>query len=119
MKAADVGLCLVCVALGSCGQVLLRATSVAALQSTTAGWRAWLTVTSLTAIAVYAVGLLLWTWILSRVPLTQAFAFFGLSFVTVPLLAHLLLGDPIGGNTWLGGGIIFCGIVIAAWPSST
>ena len=116
MKAGDMGLCLLCVALGSSGQVLLRAASTAAQASPTPGLRAWLTTTSISAVIVYAVGMVLWTWVLSRVPLTQAFAFFGLSFFTVPLMAHFVLGDPVGSNTWLGGAVICCGIVIAAWP---
>jgi undecaprenyl phosphate-alpha-L-ara4N flippase subunit ArnE len=59
--------------------------------------------------------MLLWLWILGRVPLTQAFAFFGLSFFFVPILAHRFLGDAITIQTWIGAAIIMIGIIVSNW----
>lgn len=116
MRVVDVGLCLVCVALGSTGQVLLRAASVAGEKSAQPGLGAYLTGTTALAVVVYACGMLLWAWVLARVPLTQAFAFFGLSFVVVPMLAHRLLGDPLTPYTWAGAVVIMAGIALTNWP---
>ena len=116
MKPADVALCLACVALGSTGQVLLRAASVAAQQSAASDYRSWLSVQTMLALPTYGAGLLLWMWVLTRVPLTQAFAFFGLSFFCVPLLANWIVGDPLSSRTWLGAVIIVAGILVTVWP---
>jgi undecaprenyl phosphate-alpha-L-ara4N flippase subunit ArnE len=117
MRLVDVGLCLVCVALGSTGQVLLRAASIEAAASGSGGPRGWLSLTTLMALSIYFAGLVLWTWVLSRVPLTQAFAFFGLSFVVVPMLSNRLLGDPLTPYTWAGAVVIIAGIALTNWPA--
>jgi undecaprenyl phosphate-alpha-L-ara4N flippase subunit ArnE len=116
MRAADVLLCLVCVGLGSTGQVLLRTVSMAAARSAQPGLAGYLTGTTALAVVVYASGMLLWAWVLSRVPLTQAFAFFGLSFVVVPLMSHRWLGDPLTPYTWAGAVVIMFGIALTNWP---
>ena len=110
MGRADLLLCLVCVALVSLGQVMLRAASVA---SATGGWAAWMSLRTLAALAVYALAMSLWLYVLSRVPLTQAFAFFGLCFFLVPLMAHYFLGDPVSGSTWAGAAIIVLGVIVS------
>ena len=53
-----------------------------------------------------------------RVPLRQAFAFFGLSFFIVPALANRFLGDPVTIYTWIGATVIVAGIVLTAWKPS-
>jgi undecaprenyl phosphate-alpha-L-ara4N flippase subunit ArnE len=117
MRAADIGLCLVCVALGTAGQVLLRAASLQAAKAGATGPGAWLNFTTAIAAITYLSGMLLWMWVLSRVPITQAFAFFGLGFVTVPLLAHRWLGDPLTPHMLAGGAVIMAGIVLTNWPA--
>lgn len=117
MRLADVLLSLTCVALGSAGQVLLRAASLKAARDATPGAAAWLNLTTASALALYVLGMLLWLWVLSRVPITQAFAFFGLGFVAVPLLAHRWLGDPLTPQMLAGGVVIMAGIVLTNWPS--
>lgn len=64
------------------------------------------------ALTIYGGAMLMWLWILGRVPITQAFAFFGLSFFLVPYLANRYLGDPISQYTWVGAVIILTGIVV-------
>lgn len=118
MRGVDVALCLICVVLVSVGQVMLRAASLLAQAASVTGLRAWMNGTSLAAIAVYGCAMLLWLWVLGRVPLTQAFAFFGLSFFIVPALAHRFLGDAVTLNTWLGAAIIALGIVVTNWRSA-
>lgn len=70
------------------------------------------------AIVVYGAAMLLWLWILSRVPLTQAFAWFGMSFFLVPLLANRFLGDPVSPFTWIGAGVILVGILLSGYRPS-
>jgi undecaprenyl phosphate-alpha-L-ara4N flippase subunit ArnE len=113
MRLPDVLLCLVCVALVSLGQVLLRGVSIAAADG---GIARLLSLQSGVAVAVYGLAMLMWLFVLSRVPLTQAFAFFGLCFFLVPLLAHQFHGDPIGPRTWLGAAIIAVGVIVTTAP---
>ncbi|WP_425256817.1 EamA family transporter [Rubrivivax sp. RP6-9] len=118
MRAADILLCLLCVGCSAVGQVLMRAASLAAVRSGVAGPLAWLNGTMLVAVCVYVAAMALWMFVLSRVPLTQAFAFFGLSFFIVPALAHRFFGDPVSLQTWLGAGIIMLGIVVTNWRAA-
>jgi undecaprenyl phosphate-alpha-L-ara4N flippase subunit ArnE len=118
MRLLDMLLCLLCVALGSAGQVLLRAASLKASQMQGQGLAAWMHGTTVLALVLYGGGMLLWLWVLSRVPITQAFAFFGLSFIAVPLLAHHWLGDPLTPQMLLGGVVILAGIALTHWPAS-
>lgn len=113
MKAIDAFWCVCCVLLVSVGQVLLRAASMHAADVAT-GWRGWISPISCIAVLVYGVAMLAWLGILSRIPLTQAFAFFGLSFFIVPFLANRFLGDPVNIHTWLGACVIAIGIVITS-----
>ncbi|MBK1690212.1 EamA family transporter [Rubrivivax gelatinosus] len=115
MKPIEAVLVVFVVLLASVGQVLMRAASIAAASSGAAGLRAWMSFTSVLAVVVYCSAMALWLWVLSRVPITQAFAFFGLSFVFVPLLASRFLGDPMSTQTWIGAAIIVLGIVVTNW----
>lgn len=110
MRSLDVLLCLVAVSLVSLGQVLLRGLS---LQAVAGGFDRVLSVRTLGALGVYAVAMLIWLYVLARVPLTQAFAFFGLCFFFVPLMAHYLHGDPVGLHTWTGAIIIAIGVFVS------
>lgn len=116
MRSADIGLCIACVLLVSVGQVLLRAASITAGLTGRVGLQSFFTGTALLAVCVYGSAMLLWVYVLSRVPLTQAFAFFGLSFFVVPALASRFLGDPVTVHTWIGAAIIMLGILVTNWP---
>jgi undecaprenyl phosphate-alpha-L-ara4N flippase subunit ArnE len=113
MRLIDAAWCVLCVALVSAGQVLLRAAALRGNDPESNGWGAWLNIITLLALVVYGLAMLLWLWILSRVPLSQAFAFFGLSFVLVPLLANRFLGDPVSLATWMGAALVVAGIVVS------
>jgi len=51
------------------------------------------------ACVLYAVATVLWVWILTKVPLSTAYPFVGLSFVIVALVSWLFLGETptVGG----------------------
>lgn len=112
MKMSDIALCVVCVCAVSLGQVLLRAASVSAAER--GGFPlGWLSGVTVVALIVYAGAMLLWLYVLSRVPLAVAFPFFGLCFLLVPLLGIWLLHEPVGLRVWLGGMLILTGITVS------
>ena len=74
----------------------------------------WFQPRAVAALAIYGFAMLLSLWILSRVPITIAFSFFGLSFVLVPWLAHRYLGDQASMATCWGAIIVILGIAVSA-----
>lgn len=68
----------------------------------------------LLALSIYGIATLAWIVVLSRVPLSFAFPFYGLAFLLVPLLAKLLLHEPLRWQALVGGFVILVGIWISA-----
>ncbi len=64
------------------------------------------------ALALYGSATLLWIYILKTVPLAYAYSFMALTFVIVPLLAALWLGEAVGLKYAIGAGLIVLGLVI-------
>jgi len=64
------------------------------------------------ALVVYGVSTLFWVWALSRVPLSQAYAFVGLSFILVPLFAMLFHGETMSIQVLLGSVLVAAGVVL-------
>lgn len=69
------------------------------------------------ALAVYAVATLAWMIVLSRLPLSVAFPFYGLIFLLVPVLARLFLGEPLRPQVLIGGAVILLGVAISSYRS--
>lgn len=69
----------------------------------------------LSGLFVYGLATIMWILVLKRLPLSLAFPFYGLTFLLVPLLAHFLIGEKIGYQTLLGGGIIMFGVFVTSW----
>ena len=67
------------------------------------------------AIALYAALTLLWTWILSKVPLSRAYPFVALAFVVTPVLAHSLLGERISVGLIVGTGLVMVGLMVVVY----
>lgn len=65
----------------------------------------------ITAIALYAVGTIIWIFVLKQVPLTIAYSFMGLTFCFVPLLAQYFLGEALTLRYLLGVLLIIGGMV--------
>lgn len=116
MRLVDIAACLSSVVLASIGQVMLRAAALSVAESKSSGILVWINGSSLSAVSVYLAAMVVWIWVLGRVPLTQAFSFFGLSFFLVPLLAHVWLGDSIALSTWIGAAVIVAGIIVTTLP---
>jgi len=64
------------------------------------------------AVVLYAGATLLWVWILSRMPLSQAHPWAALGVVVVPLAAVLMFGEVVRPVFWLGAALIVAGIVL-------
>lgn len=65
------------------------------------------------AFTVYSVATILWLIALKGVPLRVAYPFAALAFFIVPTLAHFLLGEALGWNTYLGASIIALGVIVS------
>ncbi|TIS50597.1 EamA family transporter [Mesorhizobium sp.] len=104
-------------ALLSLGQILLK---IVAGRLVTTGWGVLTDVSQFLHVAVpgVAVGLLyavvasLWLYVLQNLPINRAFLFVALTFVFVPLMANMLLGEGISFGTIIGGFLIIAGIAI-------
>jgi drug/metabolite transporter (DMT)-like permease len=79
------------------------------------------------ALAVYALGTLLWIWILSRYSLTLAYPFAAIALVIVPVLEMAIFGVRSSPSYWAGLCLIVSGVLLvtrsrvtqsAASPSS-
>ena len=71
------------------------------------------------AITLYGTATFLWVWILTRVPLTQAYPWAALGAVFVPLAAVVILGEAVTPIYWLGAGLIATGIVLTQIGASS
>ncbi|HPP47315.1 MAG TPA: EamA family transporter [Accumulibacter sp.] len=69
------------------------------------------------AIALYGALTLLWTWILSKVPLSRAYPFVALAFALTPILANTYLGENITTGIWLGTALILAGLFIVVYSN--
>ncbi len=96
----------------SLGQVLFKAASS---QIVVGQPMSWMSLPLLGALMIYGIATLMWLLVLSRVPLSFAFPFYGLAFLLVPMLAALLLQEPLRWPVLLGGAVILCGIAITSW----
>lgn len=98
----------------SLGQVLFKSAST---QLDLAQPSTWISLPLVAALVVYGLATAAWLVVLSRVPLSFAFPFYGLAFLLVPALAALFLREPLRWPVLLGGVVILCGIAITSWGS--
>jgi len=66
------------------------------------------------AFTIYGVATLMWLVVLSRVSLSVAFPFYGLTFFLVPLFAWIFLNEPIRPQMLVGAAVIILGIYIGS-----
>lgn len=64
------------------------------------------------AVAIYASATFLWVFVLRAVPLSIAYPFMSLSFVLVPLLAALFLGEALSMRYFFGAVLIIGGLIV-------
>jgi drug/metabolite transporter (DMT)-like permease len=63
-------------------------------------------------LALYFVVTVAWVWQLSMIDLSRAYPFMALTFIVVPFLSTLVLGETTGTRYWLGIACIILGILI-------
>lgn len=63
------------------------------------------------SLAIYGEATLLWIYVLKTVPLSYACSFMALTYVIVPVLAHLWLGEPLTAKYVLGKGLVIAGLL--------
>jgi drug/metabolite transporter (DMT)-like permease len=71
----------------------------------------------LIAIPLYVGGFILWLIILSKFNLSFAYPFLAISFIMVPLVSSLILGEYISILRWAGILVIFSGVVIIGFSN--
>ncbi len=65
-------------------------------------------------LGLYGLGAAAWLAVLSRTPLSLAYPMLALSYVLIPLLAWLLLGESVPGVRWAGVAVICVGIYLVS-----
>jgi len=69
------------------------------------------------ALALYGAATLLWIWILSRVPLSQAYPWVAVAMAAVPVLASFVFGERVGSSYWLGISLVIAGVGVTQYAS--
>lgn len=103
------------------GTICLLAAGQVLFKSAAAGFqllqpRTYLSFPLLAALVLYGAATIMWLLVLTRLPLSIAFPFYGLTFLVVPIVAFLFLGEPLRIQSLLGGLVILLGIGICAAP---
>ena len=63
-------------------------------------------------LAIYGIATLLWIQALKNVPLSFAYSFMALSYVAVPILSVIFLGETLNLKYWIGAGLIIAGLMV-------
>lgn len=66
----------------------------------------------LMGIALYGFSLFLWLYILSRIPISQAYPIQALAFPLMLIVSKFVLGEDISLVRWIGIVIIFMGVIV-------
>lgn len=114
LTVGNMGLILGTILMLSLGQVLFK---TASSQLDLSQPSTWISLPLAVALTVYGLATVAWLVVLSRVPLSFAFPFYGLAFLFVPALAAVFLREPLRWPVLLGGVVILCGIAITSWGS--
>jgi drug/metabolite transporter (DMT)-like permease len=64
------------------------------------------------SIGLYGFGTLLWIWILSRVPLSQAYPWVALGMVIVPLFGWYIFAERVAPMYWAGTVLMVAGLAL-------
>ena len=64
------------------------------------------------AVAIYGGATLVWVWVLSRVPLSQAYPWVALATIAVPAIAVVMFQERLHGIYWLGVALVVLGVFL-------
>lgn len=118
MNAVVLAVAFLSVTLNALAQILLKA----AASSFSAGIEnvamrlasSLLSAPGLFALGSYGLSILSWTWVLSKLPVSQAYPFISLGFVIVAVVSYFVFGERLDGLSVLGIVFISLGIVLVA-----
>jgi undecaprenyl phosphate-alpha-L-ara4N flippase subunit ArnE len=66
----------------------------------------------LVAFGIYAIGTLLWVYVLSKLPLRTAYPVMALTYLLVPAASRLILSESIAPSYWAGAVLVVAGVVV-------
>jgi len=66
----------------------------------------------LIAVPLYVAGFLTWLIVLSKLDLSYAYPFLAVTYVLVPLLSWLFLGEQVPSMRWIGIAVICMGLIL-------
>ena len=69
------------------------------------------------ALALYGFATLMWVWILSRVPLSQAYPWVAFGTVLVSLLGWCVFGERLEPTFWVGMMLILAGLLVIQYSN--
>lgn len=69
------------------------------------------------ALLIYGFSTVLWIWILSRVPLMQAYPWVGVGVALVPFLGWYFFGEKVTSTFWVGVAFILIGMLLTQYAS--
>lgn len=116
MSATNLSVILFTVFLSACAQLLLKigvSQKNMNFQATDL-FQMLFNIPVLLGIAIYGASVLIWLWVLSRVDLSLAYPFVGLSFVFTLLFGYFLLDETVNLSRLLGTALIILGCFFVA-----
>lgn len=107
-------LLLIVVAFLSAGQFLFKRAGVAiqGLALADGGWTLATLPSFYLALALYGIATVLWIYVLSRMPLTEAYPWIAVATVAVPLIGWLFYGEQVTPLFWVGMALITAGLLL-------
>lgn len=99
----------------SAGQILFKMAATELDFSSIGFINSLLNIKLIVALVVYFFATIMWLLVLRETPLRVAYPFAALAFIIVPVLAHFLLGESIGWNTFVGAGLIAIGVYVSIY----
>jgi len=94
------------------GQVLFKMTSEKLVSTGAPFQSVFFNPIFILALAIYGGATLLWLYVLKTVPLIYAYSFMALTFVIVPILSVIFLGEHITPKYILGASLIIIGLLV-------
>jgi len=94
------------------GQLLFKLTSQKLITSEDPYYSIFFNPIFILALILYGSATLLWIYVLKTAPLAYAYSFMALTFVVVPILARIWLGETLDLRHFIGTALIILGVVI-------
>jgi|LGVE01.1.fsa_nt_gb undecaprenyl phosphate-alpha-L-ara4N flippase subunit ArnE len=95
------------------GQILFKISSGRMGEANMAGFIRLITdPVFIVAVSIYALATFMWVYVLRSVPLSFAYSFNALTFILVPILSALLLGEVLTIRNFIGAALIISGLLV-------